>query len=115
MSGYRLSVIRQKGWLRVGIIGAAAMFPYTAMEHALGRFSEGPVGYAQIAEYLSGGIAIWLIVGFGISWMLHGFAVRQKEDGEEETSRPRPGIPGAGSLHPTSHAAGNAAHGKTGH
>jgi len=86
MTGYRLSSIRNKGWLRLGLAGAVAMIPYTAMEHAQGRFSEGPAGLQQAAEFLGGGMAIWLIIGFAMAWVMHGFAVRAKSEDEEESS-----------------------------
>ena len=104
MSGYRLSSIRNKGWQRLGLAGAVAMIPYTAMEHAQGRFSEGPAGLQQAAEFMGGGMAIWLIIGFAMAWVMHGFAVRAKSEEEEEGSRRSSGL-GGGVSHgaPPSH------------
>jgi uncharacterized membrane protein YgcG len=96
MPGYRLSPIRNKGWLRLGLAGAVAMIPYTAMEHAQGRFSEGPAGLQQAAEFLAGGMAVWLVIGFALPWVMHGFAVRVKDEDEEEGSRRSGGGGGLG-------------------
>ncbi|HVI51591.1 MAG TPA: hypothetical protein VM661_10305 [Candidatus Sulfotelmatobacter sp.] len=87
MSGYRLSPIRNKGWLRLGLTGAVGMIPYTAMEHAQGRFSEGAVGLQQAGEFLVGGMCVWLVIGFAMSWVLHGFAVKAHDDEDQEGSR----------------------------
>ncbi len=108
MVGYRLSSIRNKGWVRLGAVGAAAMIPYTLMDYALGRFSEGAAGYAQMAEYLSGGIALWLVFGFSMGWVMHGFAVRVKDDDEGDSGRNRSGgMPGrGGTLHAAPPTAG---------
>lgn len=97
MSAYRLSPIRNKGWLRLGLAGAVAMIPYTAMEHAQGRFSEGPTGLQQAAEFLASGMAIWLIIGFAMAWVMHGFAVRAKSEDEEESGHRSSGLGGGGS------------------
>jgi hypothetical protein len=99
MTGYRLSSIRNKGWLRLGLAGAVAMIPYTAMEHAQGRFSEGPAGLQQAAEFLGGGMAIWLIIGFAMAWVMHGFAVRAKSEDEEESSHRSSSSLGGGISH----------------
>lgn len=107
MSGYRLSSIRSKGWHRLGMAAAAAMIPYTAMEHAQGRFAEGPPGWQQAAEFLAGGMAVWLVLGFAMSWVMHGFAVKAHDENDEESSRrPSSGFGGGG---------GGVSHGGTSH
>jgi|GEM_PF-2265421 hypothetical protein len=111
MSGYRLSSIRSKGWHRLGMAAAAAMIPYTAMEHAQGRFAEGQAGLQQAAEFLAGGMAICLLLGFAMSWVMHGFAVKAHDENEEESSRrPSSGFAGGGGA---SH--GGTSHGGTPH
>lgn len=116
MPGYRLSPIRSKGWLRVGLAGAAAMVPFTAMEHAQGRFSEGPAGFQQAAEFLASGVAIWLVIGLAMGWVMQGFAVRVKDEDDEESSRrPSSGLGGGASHAAPSHGGSAPAHGGGGH
>lgn len=97
MAGYRLSPLRNKGWLRAGLIVAVLMLPIAAMEHALGYFSDGLIGFAQALEFVIGGMAIALIIGLSAAWVLRGFAVRAREE-EEDQDRdraPRPAGPAA--------------------
>jgi len=108
MTGYRLSPIRNKGWQRLGLAGALAMIPYTAMEHAQGRFSEGPTGLQQAAEFMAGGMAIWLVIGFAMAWVMHGFAVKAHDDEDQESSRRGPSLGGG-----SSGGSGGASHGGT--
>ena len=91
MSGYKLSILRAKGWLRLGLAGAASMLPITAMEHARGFFAAGEAGLEQAGEFLLSGIALWGIVAAAAAWIARGFAVRAKpEDEEEEGGSSRP-------------------------
>ena len=101
MLGYRLSALRSKGWIRLGLIGALTMLPLTGMEFAHGVFSEGPKGLEQAGEYLLSGVSIWLIFGFSASWIAHGFAVRAKESDESDYTPARSGgrAPAAGQGH----------------
>lgn len=114
MTAYRLSPIRNKGWFRLGLVGAGTMVPWTVMEHALGHFSEGPQGVQQIAEFFFGGVILWLILGAATGWAIHGFVIRMKEEDDHESGH-RSG--GMGGSSPASHAPARstppaAAHGK---
>jgi len=71
--------------------GAVAMIPITVMERALGYFSDGMQGWMQALEFLFGGMALALVVGFAASWVVHGFVVRSKESEESEERRPAAG------------------------
>ena len=81
---YRLSIMRAKGWSRIGFVGAAVMLPITGMQYALGIFSEGLRGLEQAAEYFASGAVAALIIGFSARWVLHGFAVRATRDSDED-------------------------------
>ena len=84
MSAYRLSPLRTKGWLRLGLLGSVAMLPLTAMMHALGYFSAGEAGLQQAAEYLAAGIFLCMSVCGIAAWVVRGFAVRTHDDAEQE-------------------------------
>lgn len=102
MTGFRLSPLRNKGWLRFTLVGAALTIPAAAIEHSLGYFSDGAQGLTQAAEFVAAGIAMVLMVGFSANWVLHGFAVKQKDEDEGEEARPsRPSGPAA--AHPPQH------------
>jgi hypothetical protein len=93
MSGYRLSLLRRRGWIRLGLVGAVGMVPITLMQHALGFFGFGDQALNQTLEYLGAGIILWLIVGFCATWVVHGFAMRSKaidEDRDEPRSSALP-------------------------
>jgi len=110
MSNYRLSALRNKGWIRMGIIGAATVCPVTAMLRAIGWFSDGDRGLEQAATFLVAGVVFWLLLGFSAGWVMHGFVVRLRES-DEDHDEPRSG-PGSTPQRPTAaHAA--PAHGAT--
>lgn len=110
MTAFRLSPFRNKGWLRFTLAGTALTIPAAAIEHSLGYFSDGVQGWTQASEFIGGAIAIVLIVGFSASWVLHGFAVKAHDDGEDEEkegsrssarpSGPPPSSPGGGGRRP---------------
>ncbi len=91
MSAFRLSPLRSKGWLRLGVLGAVAVIPLTAMQHALGYFSAGEAAIPQAAEYLVAGVVLCLSSGALAAWVARGFAVRVKEEDEQEEPR-RPAL-----------------------
>lgn len=110
MSAFRLSPLRGKGWFRLGVLGAVAMIPLTVMQHALGYFSAGEAAIPQAAEYLAAGAILWLAAGAMAAWVARGFAVRVKEDDEQdEPKRPslsaphRPSDPKALDHKPADH------------
>lgn len=77
------------------------MVPFTAMKHAQGYFSAGTDGFTQAAEFFAGGVALVAILSMTAAWVAHGFAVRNKEGGDE-TEEPRPPRPAtAGTARPT--------------
>lgn len=84
MSPYNLSFLRSKGWARASLAVAVLMLPFALVKHALGAFSEGEKGFFQAAEFISGGVAVVLIIGLSAAWVLRGFVVRVKEDEEAE-------------------------------
>jgi hypothetical protein len=88
MSGYRLTILRRTGWIRLGVVGAIAMIPITLMERALGFFSDGEQGLIQALQFLGGGVVLWLIVGFLANWVVRGFAIRSRPV-EEDRDEPR--------------------------
>ena len=94
MSAFRLSPLRSKGWLRLGLLGSLAMVPLTAMHHALGYFNAGELGLQQAAEYLAAGIFLSMSVTGIAAWVARGFAVRVKEeeDEQDEPRRPTPAL-----------------------
>jgi hypothetical protein len=96
MSNYRLSALRNKGWIRMGIVGAGTVFPVTAMFRAIGWFSDGDRGLEQAATFLVGGVVFWLLLGFSAGWIMHGFVVRLRES-DEDHDEPRGGGIGLGS------------------
>ncbi|HLN23855.1 MAG TPA: hypothetical protein VK558_07710 [Patescibacteria group bacterium] len=91
MSSYRLSALRNKGWIRMGIIGAGTVFPVTAMFHAIGWFSDGDRGIEQAVTFLVAGVVFWLLLGCAAGWVMHGFVVRLK-DSDDEHDEPRGSI-----------------------
>lgn len=108
MTAYRLSLLRNKGWIRMGAMGAAIMVPVTVMEHALGCFNDGMTGIGQASEFLAAGIAASMTFGLAAGWVARGFMVRAKEPDEDErdghgpslTGAPRPAAPAHGKPHP---------------
>lgn len=94
MIAYHFSLLRYRGWIRVGLIGAALAFPAAAIAHAFGWLGEGDRALIGVIEFIVGGMASSLILGFSAGWILRGFAVRNRDDdGGEETHRatdPRP-------------------------
>jgi len=87
MSAYRLSPLRTRGWIRLGLIGALAMIPLTVMKHAQGQFAEGQQGLIEAVEYMASGMVLALLAAMGAAWGMRGFAIRVKTD-EDEDSRP---------------------------
>ena len=92
MSAYHLSVLRNKGWMRLGLVASVVVFPIAMMEHALGFFADGVTGLTQAGEFIGGGIAVAAILTLPASWVLRGFVVRHRdadaEDEEVVSSRP---------------------------
>ncbi len=105
MAAYRFSPMRDKGWLRVSLIGTVALFPIAGIEHSLGFFSEGLAGLKQVGEFLSSGIALMVILGFAGSWVMRGFAYRTRDDDEDE-EEPAPSRSPGYSAAPPSPASG---------
>ncbi|HIJ38795.1 MAG TPA: hypothetical protein HPP80_07840 [Rhodospirillaceae bacterium] len=106
MSGYRLSPLRNKGWVRVAIVGSILVFPFAGIENALGFFSDGIPGFIQAGEFIGSGIALVLVFSFSACWVLRGFAVKShdedEERGESHGSRPS-GPPSSGAGKPPGH------------
>ena len=90
MTAYRLSPLRNKGWLRFTLAGTALTIPAAAIEHSLGYFSDGVQGWTQASEFIGGAIAVVLIIGFSANWVLHGFAIKAHDDDEAEEKDSRP-------------------------
>ena len=96
MSTYRLSLLRQKGWIRCGLAGAVMMIPIAVIEHALGYFSDGVVGLRQALEFVCAGSVLAMILGILGGWVVRGFAVRVLDEDEREAERPASAKPGYG-------------------
>ncbi len=94
---YRCSPMRNKGWLRMALVGAVAMIPLAGIEYSLGSFSAGLAGVEQAGEFLSSGITLMLIIGLAGGWVARGFAYRARDEDEEadEPATSRSGGPPA--------------------
>jgi hypothetical protein len=99
MNNYRFSLLRQKGWMRLGMAGAALMIPISMIEHALGFFNDGLLGVKQAVEFASGGAALALILGLLGSWVARGFAVKVVDEDERALDRLPPPRPLASAPH----------------
>jgi hypothetical protein len=102
MAGYHLSPLRTKGWLRAGLVLAALMVPLAGMGYALGYFAEDMRGLLQASEFVAAGAAGALILGSSIGWVLRGFAIRHKEEGEDRDADRPAGRPAAAPSRPAS-------------
>lgn len=91
MSAYRLSPLRNKGWLRAGLIAATLTLPIALIEYSLGYFNDGVQGLIQAAEFVSGGAVVAMMIGMSAPWVLRGFAVRTKEDDADDERTPAAG------------------------
>jgi len=104
MTNYRLSALRTKGWVRLGLTVAMAAIPLAVVEHSLGVFSDGMPGIWQAVEFAGGAAALSLVLTLLAGWIMRGFAVRTHDEDHEHEERHAPPArgpqaPSAANLH----------------
>ncbi len=91
MNSYRLSALRTKGWVRLGLTIALAAIPLAIVAHALGLFGDGNGGNLAGRRIRGGDAVLSLVLTFLAAWIVRGFAVRtHDEDSDQEGRHPPP-------------------------
>lgn len=113
MTQHRLTPFKSHGWHRVGGLAAVAFAPLTVMLWTMDAFGGGEIGLTSALIFYAASLVLCVLLAFGMTWAMKGFAIRVKgEDDEDEDRHARRSGPPAAVAGPP--AGGKGAHPKAG-